>query len=219
MKIITAIIVLMLFLSKADAASLPVKTWTGNTKSPLVFYISGDGGLNSFTTGLCSSINQLGYEVTALNAKSYFWDKKTPDQAASDISAFIAQTIKGRANQQVVLIGYSFGADVGSFIYNRCTAAVRQHIQSCILLAPSTSTDFEIHLSDMWGKPKDRGMDVVAEMNKLGNLRTTVITAEDDVSFPIQSVKLKNFNGLKLTGGHHFGGETTSLAKTAQKYF
>lgn len=213
---------LILLLSAAsifsEAQGLPVKTWKGNEKGPLVLYICGDGGFNAFTSGFCASLNKNGYMVTAVNSRSYFWSKKSPEQAAADISAYIDAVFKGRPGQELVLVGYSFGADVSPFIVNRLTASAKKHLVSMILLDPSTSTDFEIHISDMWGKPKKRGMDVIAEINKSGSRKTAIILGEDGKDFPLQSILLKNYRSERLAGGHHFAGDTDALAKTVQKY-
>ena len=101
-------------------ARISCKEWTASAHDkPLIFYISGDGGFNKFSTNLCESLNKKGYDVFALNAKSYFWNKKTPEQTATDINNYLIKKIAGRKNQQVVLIGYSFGADVLPFIVSR----------------------------------------------------------------------------------------------------
>lgn len=138
----------------SKAQELPLKTWKGNDRNPLVLYISGDGGFNTFTNGFCASVNKKGYTVTALNSRSYFWSKISPEQAAAAISAYIDDAFKSRAGQQLILLGYSFGGDVSPFIINRLSASAKKHLASVILMDPSTSTDFEIHVSDMWGKPK-----------------------------------------------------------------
>ncbi|HEX7755352.1 MAG TPA: AcvB/VirJ family lysyl-phosphatidylglycerol hydrolase [Niabella sp.] len=203
----------------AVAQELPVKSWNGDNRRPLVVYISGDGGLNSFTNDFCTTINKSGYTVAAINARSYFWSKKTPEQAAADIAAYVEAALKGRQNQQMTLIGYSFGADVAPFIINRLPGAAKRSLASTILMAPSASTDFEIHIADMWGKAKKRGMDVISEINKMGATRTAIIRAADDKDFPVQLITLKNCRNEVLRGGHHFDGDTGFLAATVLKYF
>ena len=107
------------FLTQGNAAAqdFPVKEWASTSQDkPLVFYLSGDGGLNKFSNSLCDGINMKGYEVVELNSKSYFWDKKTPEQTAIDVNNYLIEKMAGRKNQQVIMIGYSFGADVLPFI-------------------------------------------------------------------------------------------------------
>jgi type IV secretory pathway VirJ component len=195
-----------------------IKEWNGaDAKKPFVFYISGDGGLNSFSTSVCQTIFSKAYSITALNAKSYFWDKKTPEQAAADISSYLTKKVP--ADAKIVLIGYSFGADVLPFIVNRLPDAIKHKLNSVILLSPSTSTDFEIHWSDMLGGNKKRKMDVVSEINKLNVPKTSTLFGSDEKEFPIKNIQLKNYSNAYLPGGHHFEGNTDEVVKMMMNYF
>ena len=79
-----------------------------------MFYISGDGGFNKFSTSLMQNLNRQGYAVIGLNAKEYFWKKRTPKEAAGSIESVINESALKQKN--IVLIGYSFGADVAPFM-------------------------------------------------------------------------------------------------------
>ena len=191
----------------------PVKEWNAkDTKNPFVFYISGDGGLNSFSTSLCESISSKGYRLTALNAKSYFWNKQTPERVAADINSFISAK-RLKADDKIIFVGYSFGADVLPFIVNRLPEVLKKKIRSVILLSPSPTTDFEIHWSDMLGGNKKRSMDVADEINKLSVTKTTTIFGSDEKDFSPGKISLKSFTNKTLAGGHHFEGNTEEVAK------
>ncbi|MEP7374276.1 MAG: AcvB/VirJ family lysyl-phosphatidylglycerol hydrolase [Chitinophagaceae bacterium] len=215
-QVIFALVVSPLF---AQTTNLPVKEWSSSAQNPLVLYISGDGGFNNFSTALCTAINKKGYSITAISAKSYFWDKKTPEQTAKDISVYLDKQFRNRKNKQLVLAGYSFGADVAPFIINSLPDSTRKKLVSVVLLSPSESTDFEIHWFDIFGGNKKRSMDVIAEMNKLGTIKTTTIFGSDENDFPLKSIKLKNYNTETLPGGHHFDDNTDEVAGTMVKYF
>lgn len=202
----------------AQPGPLPLKEWYANTQAPFIFYISGDGGFNNFSNGLCNAINKEGYSITSLNSRSYFWNKKTPQQTANDIVAYLETQFKKRENQQFALVGYSFGADVLPFIVNRLPAAIKNKLVSVVMLAPSTSTDFVIYLTDMFGTPKKRSMDVVTEINNIGLVKTVIISDDKENSFPYKNVRLKNFSSEVLQGNHHFDGGTNVVAKTILKY-
>ena len=203
---------------RAQQKGLPVKEWGSNSSNAFVFYISGDGGLNSFTISLCDNINKAEYSVTALNARSYFWNKKTPQQAANELADYLARATSNRKNQQIVLVGYSFGADVLPFIINKLPAALKSKIKTSVFIAPSTSTDFEIRLTDMFSQGKKRSMDVVAEMNRMDATKTVIIQDGDEKGFPVKSITLKNLTVETLTGSHHFDGDTKLVAQTVLKH-
>lgn len=220
MKRITALFIAILsgLALLAQASDLPVKEWTSPASTPFILYISGDGGFNSFSAGLCTIINKQGFAITAINAKSYFWNKKTPEKATNDISDYLDKQFQNRKNQQLVLVGYSFGADVMPFIVNRLPAVLKNKLLSVLLLSPSTSTDFEIHWLDMLGNSKKRSMDVVAEINKLGLVKTVTIFGDDETGFTVQNIKLKNYTNENLPGSHHFDGNTDEVARMLIKY-
>lgn len=201
------------------AGELPVQEWTGATDKPLVLYISGDGGLNDFSKSLCAGISNNGYAITAINSRSYFWDKKTPGQTAADINSYINNKLKGRTSQQIILIGYSFGADVTPFIVNRLDSSLSVKLKSVILLSPSGSTDFEIHWSDLLGGSKKRSSDVIAEINKMKVNRLVTIFGSNETDFPVGNIKIAHFYNYRLTGGHHYAGNIDDLVKLLKNNF
>lgn len=209
----------LLFVSAAFSQSFPVQEWTsGAHDKPLIFYITGDGGFNSFSTDLCKSLNEKGYDVFALNAKSYFWDKKTPEQAATDINIYLDKKIAGRKNQQVVLIGYSFGADVLPFIITRLSKNIYESVTASFLMACSASTDFEIHWSDIFGGNKKRSMDVITEINKLSGENIIIINGSDEETPGLNKISLKKYAHEVIPGGHHFEGDTEEIARVILKH-
>jgi type IV secretory pathway VirJ component len=193
----------------ASPADMPLQEWKAtNSLKPFVFYISGDGGFNNFSTGLCGAFNKSGYDVASLSARSYFWNKKTPEETATDICNFLTGKFKARTNQQLVLVGYSFGADVMPFIINHLSDDIKKKLTTTVMLSPSTSTDFEIHIFDLLGGNKKRNMDVVAEINKLQVPKLVTIFGSDEDDFPVGNIHLKNHTNLVLAGGHHYDKNT-----------
>lgn len=213
---------LLLFIMSAIPArpgDLPIKEWNTTSENPFVLYISGDGGFNNFSTGLCTAISKAGFSITAINAKSYFWSKKTPEQAANDIGDYLEKKLKERKNKQIVLAGYSFGADVIPFIANKLPDSLKKNLLAVVLLSPSSSTDFEIHWTDILGWNKKRNMDVVAGINKMNVPKTVTIFGSDEDDFPVKDIKLVNYNNEILPGGHHLDGDTGKVAGVMVKYF
>lgn len=203
----------------AGAQNLPVREWASPVKSkPLIFYISGDGGMNKFSNSLCGALNAKGFDVIALDAKSYFWEKKTPDQTTRDISGILLSKIAGRQNQQIVFVGYSFGADVLPFVLNRLPATLHNKVGIAFIMASSGSTDFEIHVFDMFGSGKKRSMDVIPEINRLSNYEVVIISSSDDQELNTRQITLKNYHTETLPGGHHFNGDTNEIVSRILKY-
>lgn len=179
---------------------------------PMIFYLSGDGGFNKFSNALCENLNHRGYDVIALNCREYFWHKRTPASAAIDIANFLTQKFNGRPNQQLVLIGYSFGADVLPFIVTLLPNTIRGKISTLCLMASSGSTDFEIHWTDILGGHSKRNNDVITELNKLTSEKVIIISASDDKELDYNRIVIK-YKQVELPGGHHFDGDTNEITQ------
>ena len=209
---------LMALIARAQSGRLPVKEWGSHPDNPFILYLSGDGGFNRFSLDLCTFIYQAGYSITAIDDKSYFGSKKTPEQATLDISNYLNKQFKERQNQDLILVGYSFGADVLPFIVNRLPANLRSKLKSTLLISPSSTTDFETHWTDMLGYSIKRDMNVIAEINKSGNQKIITLIGKDESDFPVKDIKLKNYSNVILPGGHHFNGDTMIIGQEILKY-
>jgi type IV secretory pathway VirJ component len=197
----------------AQTTSLPLVFYSSaDTSRPLIFYISGDGGFNKFSTSFMQTLNKQGYAVIGLNSKDYFWSRKKPGDAAKAIEAGINETNKLWKKKNIVLIGYSFGADVAPFMLTNFSAALTGKINHLILLSPSPKTDFEIHVLQMLGWEKNSGESVPAEINKLLK-PVTIIVGDDENEFPFSELTIKNKQVIKMPGGHHYDGDVNALCR------
>ena len=158
------------------------------------------------------SLNKEGYAVIGLDAKDYFWNKKRPQEAATAIEEVLNGSNKEWKKKNIVLIGYSFGADVSPFMLTHFSAALSNRINHLILLSPSAKTDFEIHVLRMLGWGKDAGESVPAEINKILK-PVTFIVGDDENEFPFDQVTIKNKRIIKMPGGHHYDGDVDALCK------
>src|SRR6266850_613052 len=137
-------------LAQTDLHSLPLyEVQAIRAPKGLIFYITGDGGWNSFSKDLCTSLAAKGFDVVALDAKKYFWNERNPDAFTSDMSAVVTHYQDKWAVNDWILLGYSFGADVAPFALSRLDKKTRGLPKACLLLHPSTSTDFEVKVLDM----------------------------------------------------------------------
>jgi type IV secretory pathway VirJ component len=182
-----------------------------DTAKPMIVYITGDGGLNKFSKTLCGQLALQGYPVVALDARAYFWKKKTPAQTAMDITRLIRVYQQTWHRSRIVLLGYSFGADVMPFVYNNLPPDIAVRVLNLCLLSPSGSTDFEIHISVMLGAGFARGENAVAELNKISTKPLALLFGSDENDFPLSHLKIKNYTVTRLPGGHHYEGDEIRL--------
>ena len=211
MKLIFFVMSMALFVSTKAQSDLPLQyTDNGDSSKPMILYISGDGGLNSFTNSLINSLNQEGYAILALNAKSYFWHKKEPAEFATAITQAVSSYLRIKKKNSFVVLGYSFGADVAPFLATRLPSSLASKCKSILLLSPSGHTDFEIKIVDMlgWGSKKENN--VVKELNKVA-LPTTLFFGQDEKDFPVNDVTIHK-QVVVMSGGHHYGNDINDLA-------
>ena len=205
-------------LARAQDTQLPIKALPANdTTKPLVFYITGDGGWTGFSDAFLQAINKAGYPVLALNARKYFWKKRTPASMTTELSQLINKYLAQWKRDSVVLIGYSFGADVTPFLYNYAGSPFTKKVSHMVLMLPYTSTDFEVHLTEMIGISSHDTYSVVNEVNKITKPILFILGTEKD-QFPVQTLTNKNYKAITEGGGHHFDDKADKVASYVLKY-
>jgi type IV secretory pathway VirJ component len=205
-------------LAGAQDTRLPIKALPANdTTKPLVFYITGDGGWTGFSDAFLQSINKAGYPVLALNARKYFWKKRTPASMTTELVQLINRNLAQWKRDSVVLIGYSFGADVTPFLYNYAGSPFTKKVSQMVLMLPYTSTDFEVHLTEMIGIASHDAYSVVNEVNKITRSILFILGTEKD-QFPVQTLTNKNYKVITEGGGHHFDDKADKVAAYVLTY-
>lgn len=203
------IVIVCLFLLQNQIwaqTDLPVDTLTSKDMSkPLVFYITGDGGFNSFSQSFMKQWNNAGYPVVGLNARSYFFRAKQPDVAARAIADLLNHYLIAWKRSNMIVIGYSFGADVTPFIQTRLPQNMEAKINHTVLLSPSRTTDFEVHL--FYGRS---GSSVPAEINKLNN-PTLLVYGNKESDVPVSEIKNPKVTSLVFSGDHHYDDNVNGL--------
>ncbi|WP_207422853.1 AcvB/VirJ family lysyl-phosphatidylglycerol hydrolase [Desertivirga brevis] len=200
-----------------SAADLPLNVLKPKTDKGdrLILFVTGDGGWNSFSEQLAKAYTAQGVPVLALNSLKYFWKKKNPQEAANDISALLNKYTKEWQKSEIVLVGYSFGADVIPFIYRRLPETLRDKIVLLQLLSPASFTDFEIHISDLFGsKNPVRSMNIGAEL-KQADVPTLCYYGRQEAEKPLANQQKEGFKVVLLPGDHHYKNSFTEIAKAA----
>lgn len=193
--------------AQTDISKLPVtvKEAASGSDQPIVLYISGDGGMKKFSMDLLNAFAGSGYPVVGLNALKYFWTKKTPQQAAADVTALLLHYGSRWNRHTYLLVGYSMGADVLPFIYRHLPAALQAQTRHLVFMSPSASTDMVVHLSDLLGKTISGGsMSVPGAMNGITGKPLLLIFGKDEKDFDIKTLTISNYQQLILPGGHHY---------------
>lgn len=190
---------------------LPIVFDKGENSKYLVFYTSGDGGLGGFNSKMANEFKAHQLSYISLNALNYFWSAKTPDQYALDMTPMLRHYLQEWDRKELVLVGFSFGAEVIPFLYTRLPDDLKQKVKRLILITPASTSDFKIHFSDMMGVDHTYAHDVVKEIEKIRTARVLAIFGEEESSsFPITH-KQDNFQISFVKGSHHFTDAKTVM--------
>jgi len=199
-------------ISSLPVVSYPVQRYDG--QKPLVVYLSGDGGENSFSKSFMQQINSKGLPAVLFNSQKYFWSKKTPQQTAADVEKVVQFYRNQWKARKVIIIGYSFGADVTPFIVTRLSKDLNASLTNIVLMSPSNTTDFEVHVSGLFGKGTTNGSNIPAEINKIAQKPVLILQGEDE-SEKMDAKALKvNYKLLTLKGGHRYNSNTSDVVNT-----
>ena len=191
-----------------DIKNLPLiitNSKTPDRQAPVALLISGDGGWYGFEQQIADNLAIRGIPTIGLDSKKYFWHRRTPDETASDIARALDFYAKEWGREKFVLIGYSLGAEIVPFIVTRLTEKIKSRIESAVLLSPATTTDFEIHISNMLGMGnKQNTYNTIDEIIKMQNVPTLLIFGDGE------KTQVPEFlNGIpviirKIPGDHHY---------------
>jgi type IV secretory pathway VirJ component len=176
-----------------------------DTEAPVALLISGDGGWYGFEQSIADNLASRGVPTIGLDAKKYFWNRKTPEETASDIAKALDYYGKEWGRDKYVLVGYSLGAEIVPFILNRLPEAMKSKIQSSVLLSPATTTDFEIHISNMLGMGnRQNTYNTIDEIVKMQSVPTLIILGEGEKTEIPELLKGTKIIIRKIPGDHHY---------------
>ncbi len=187
-------------------------TATTATRDWYAVLLTGDGGWAGLDQDVSGALAAAGIPVVALNSLKYFWKARDPEAAARDLERIVSRYRQRWHRDRVLLIGYSFGADVLPFLYRRLSPALRGVIGSVNLLAPAHTADFEFHLSDWLPGSGGNGRDTVAEIERMGDARVLCLHGIDEGNSPCDRARLAGLQSVALAGGHHFDGDIAGIA-------
>jgi type IV secretory pathway VirJ component len=195
----------------SPVSDLPlVELPTHSPSDRFAIVLTGDGGWAGLDRELAARLVAAGVPVVGFNSLKYYWTAHTPEQSARDLTRVIEHYASAWHARDVLLIGYSFGADVLPFIVNRLPPQLQQHIRTVSLLGPSHFASFEVRVSDWLPGEVRSGASLVAEVARMPAVPVLCLhgAAEGDSA----CADLPRAKTLAIGAGHHFGGDYDRLA-------
>lgn len=186
---------------------------TGRTDSDLMAIVmTGDGGWAELDKGVSAALARSGVPCIGWSSLRYFWTPRSPDQAATDLARVMTHYLAAWNKRRVVLVGYSFGADVIPFLVNRLPAALRGRLAGVGLLGLSPSATFEFHIAEWIGGAHATEYRTVPEVDRL-SVPVTCIRGAGESDSACGSLHGSNVTSVTVGEGHHFSGDYQRLAE------
>jgi type IV secretory pathway VirJ component len=181
----------------------------------LALLLTGDGGWVGIDEALAGAFSEAGVAVVGLDSLRYFWKRRTPEEAARDVARILAHYRAAWGRDEVLLVGYSRGADVVPIVAGHLAPEERARLGLVAMLGPGTFAELEVHAIDLFTSKRRAGAlsteDAVRALDGSVPVLCVQGTDEHDSLCP----RLEDLPWVKrvvLRGGHHFGGEYRELA-------
>ncbi len=187
---------------------------SGTGNNLMALHITGDGGWGVADKGLSHSLAAQGIPVIALNALKYFWTKRTPEGTAKDVERVLQYYLSAWQKEKLVLVGYSFGADILPFVFNRLPDEIRNKVQLLVFLGPSANAQFEFHLTNwLGGAAPETNYPVLPEVQKLKGTRMLCFYGDEENDSLCKKLDPRLAKVVERKGGHRLGGNYAPVAE------
>ncbi|MES2823653.1 MAG: AcvB/VirJ family lysyl-phosphatidylglycerol hydrolase [Pseudomonadota bacterium] len=176
-----------------------------NPPKMLAVLITGDGGWAEIDKQIAKILSEKGIPTLALDSLSYFWRARTPEETAQHIDDVISHYREQWKTQQVILIGYSFGADVLPFIANKLSEHNKTGIALVAMLAMSKTAAFEFRLSS-WinADTNPNRLPILPELKTMQWANSICIYGVDDKETGCTQAADVGVKTISMAGDHHF---------------
>lgn len=177
--------------------------------------ITGDGGWAGLDREVASGLVSAGIPVVALNSLKYFWQARTPAGTAQDLARIIDHYSRQWRRERVLLVGYSFGANVLPEVVNALDPSVRARVDSLSLIGLEPKAAFEIRVAGWLGQVTG-AQPVQPQLDKLAatHLPVLCIRGQEEKDSLCASLTPTQAHVQLLPGGHHYNGDYAALVRS-----
>jgi type IV secretory pathway VirJ component len=178
----------------------------------LAVVLSGDGGWRDVDKQVAQTLSERGIGVIGLDSLRYFWQRRTPEGLAADLVRIYGHYAEVWDVRPLLLVGYSFGADVLPAAVNRLPPTVLERVVQISLLGLSASADYEFHVAGWFGVEATDALPVASEVARLDPARVQCFYGEEEAESLCPDPVFDHAERVRTRGGHHFDGDYEALA-------
>jgi len=180
-------------------------TTTSEANDTMAVIITGDGGWAEIDKNIAKILAEKGIPTVALDSLSYFWKARTAEETTQDVETIISQYLEKWNKKKVILVGYSFGADVLPFITNKLGEETKKQLALVALLGMGKTAAFEFRLSSWMNADTDSSrLLILPEIEKMKWANSICIYGLDDEAANCLPTADLGVKVISMTGDHHF---------------
>jgi type IV secretory pathway VirJ component len=203
----------------AGVSALPLHEVRGGAAGNTIgLLITGDGGWADLDQNVSAALAGRGIPIVALSSLKYFWYLRTPEQAANDVAQTLRHYLAAWGGTRIVLIGYSFGADVLPFIFNRLPDDLRARVVSVNLLGLGTDATFEVSVAEFVHASRESALAVRPEVARIGDVPVLCVYGEGEKDTLCPALTPDEARSVRIGSGHHFSGDYAALAGEISRF-
>lgn len=196
----------------ADLSLVEVAPTATGHDDTMAVMLTGDGGWAEIDKSVAAGLSAAGIPVVGWSSLDYYWSPRTPAGATEDLARIIDYYATAWRRGRVIVVGYSFGADVAPFLVNRLRERDKSRVAGVALLAPSKTAAFEFHLAEWLGGAGDSQYPTGPEIERL-DVPVTCVSSADETDSPCRAAANPRLRAETLGHGHHFGGDYERLVE------
>lgn len=192
-----------------NALGLPLTELAATPKfDTMAIFYSGDGGWRDIDSQIGAYLQTQGVPVVGVDALRYFWKKKDQATTAKDMGRIIDAYRKKWKVRNVLLLGYSFGANVIPSAYDVLTPRQKASVRFMSLLALTKSVDYEISVTGWLGAEGSyQGGTTLDAVAKVDPKLVQCVYGTGDREAACKDLKDKGIEVMELPGDHHFDND------------
>jgi type IV secretory pathway VirJ component len=202
--------------ARVDVADLPLVILPATQPSDrFAVMLSGDGGWRRIDQKVTDKLREEGVPVAGFLTPAFFRTRRTADESACALERVIRFYQIEWKRRNVILIGYSRGADVLPFMASRLPEDIRQTVKTIALLGLEPTIDFRYHPSWVpFLHSHEPQFPVAPEVEKLRGQKVLCFFGEKEKHSICRTLDPGLVSAVREPGSHHFAGNYRGIAET-----
>ena len=184
----------------------------------LAVLYSGDGGWVPLDQKVARHLADNGVPTIGVNSLTYFRTDRSPDSVARDLADTLREYEAQWGRKNVVLIGYSFGADALPAIIPRLPADLRAQVSHVVLIGTGPNGDLRFHpvswlnLASRDSFPVRPAIAALKAVD-MKDAKITCVYGDQEHADICPDLPDTEVVKVRLPGGHHFDGDYATLGE------